>query len=441
MIAGGLSGLAWYVNRSEPAPQPKSRLTKIVPEATSTVAVPDTAPAITARSKPKPGEIEICGLGIFNEADIQDQGLDKAYEAQIRQAFEAIRKRLRASAVEQDRVAGLLLEVAQTRIDETVSAYEAGEEHCEDNSGQNKPVRSQACSAAKAAFEDSERRRDQRAASLVKEIAETAFRLQDPAIYAPALDVCGSLRAAERPASCAKLSAAGWARLQPENTTPWLHVLEEAQGRKDANGVADALHHLSLAKQSKAQPVWLIGKLFDAADPDSDIEVTATIVSSVTVLALHGFPPYQTLSKHCAVTALTDANRWQVCDAIAHTLVSQSDTAIGTLIGIGVGKRLGWDVENTTAMTNETRALSMALTNLPDSNGSEATGFMSCAGIRLLDQRLRLGRERGELQAARHLVQASGKTVQQVTQEFVKGQQHDALARAASAPASGPARQ
>lgn len=422
-VIGGLIGVRFYVTRHE---QPNSVVvtpTQPTPPALVAREAPPTTPAKAPKPKLGPGEMEVCGRGIVTEAQAQDKGLEAAYLATMQEAFEKVRKRLLASSVERERMTGLLLESMRISANETEAAFGAESEQCYAKGNSRPPVKNPACWQAQAVTEASWQRVAERIAPLVMQMADIATHTQDPAVYALALSKCTDIRTAFRPASCMGVTALGWARMQPNNLIPWLYALQDAQERKDSSGAAEALYRASIATRADEQPGWATVTVMNAVDPANELELAASYMPSLALPTSIAFAPYGSVAKDCSSPAIQDSNRRQVCEKIADTLLNRSDTAIAQRIGVGMSERLGWDAAKAKALRDESQALINALWWDYHLNTGTEEGWMSCSFVREARRRWRLQSEMGELQSARHLVQASGKTVQQVTQDYVKRQQ------------------
>ncbi len=169
-------------------------------------------------------------------------------------------------------------------------------------------------------------------------LARMAAASTDPKVYALAFNVCG-MRAK---GACGLLNAAQWARLDNGNAQPWMHLLYDAQARKDSAAEQEALHRIATAQRSDVGFFDLAGRIVSAA-PDDDLALAASYQMAGNAIGVSAawFIPYQSLTRACRGDALQDANRVQTCAALAETMVEHSDTVMTQLIGLAIGRGVG----------------------------------------------------------------------------------------------------
>ena len=182
-------------------------------------------------------------------------------------------------------------------------------------------------------------------------LVRLAVSSTDPQVYALAFHACGK----GGTGACQLLSAAQWARLDPDNAAPWLAVLSAAKAGNDRAAQAEALHRIATARRSE-QGFFTVPGLIAAAVPldESSLLAASTMVFGVIGMqAVQNLPAYQEITSACKGAALRDANQRQTCAAIADVLADRSDTLIERAIGAGIGRQVGWPAERGERMRGE----------------------------------------------------------------------------------------
>ena len=234
-------------------------------------------------------------------------------------------------------------------------------------------------------------------------LARMAATTNDPQVYALAFNTCG--RAQPTAGACQLLSAEQWARLDPDNATPWLVVLTQAAQRRDVAAQNEALFRLSASRRSDQYFFALPGLLL-AHLPGDEASLPAALIlatEAIGVEAARSLPGYQDLVALCRPPALRDSNRRQLCSAAADLLVERSDTLLDRGVGIGLGRNLGWSAERLDRLRGEQTAY------LETTTAKEADAPLGgCAEIKrdvaTVERRARLG----EVGAMREWVAQSG---------------------------------
>jgi len=177
-------------------------------------------------------------------------------------------------------------------------------------------------------------------------LAQLATQGSDPQVYALAYYACAGTKASVDPGQCAQVSALQWARIEPANVVPWLYLAGEAAARHQAPLVEDALFHASRAQASDSHWSTLAGLLdtnaYQAAPQDVQ---DAAVVTALGVVTAFSIPQYQAIVKFCSIDGVQDANRHQLCDALASVMTEHADTLISVHLGTHIGERLGWSAQ------------------------------------------------------------------------------------------------
>lgn len=268
--------------------------------------------------------------------------------------------------------------------------------------------------------------------SSFESIARLAATSSDPFVYATALQACGrpGMKAKGAP-SCNLLSLAQWARIDPDNATPWLYIAAESAVRKDAAAVDEALYRVAAATNNRIYGDQLLRYVMPhvpAGAPDVDKAVVSTYVTGVA--AAWQLPAYSLVTQYCAAPLLRDSNRWQACDGIARNFVEHPSTLLEKRFGFRIAERLKWPTEKLAALKDEDEALMSTQTGyFSEAEADSCHGFERAQDFWLQAAAL------GEVGALRALVVASGKSVATLAGEARAERELRAKAIAAEAAA------
>jgi hypothetical protein len=271
-------------------------------------------------------------------------------------------------------------------------------------------------------------------------LARLATTTTDPKVYSMAWRACKPHASV---GVCALVSAEQWARLDPDNGTPWLHILAQASARGNKAAAEHALFRLAEAKRGDSGFFDATGAILAAAgdDPTTTLGSLDLTVTMIGFEGAVGLPSHQTLVNACKGPALADPNRQQTCNNVAEYLVSRSDLLLDRAIGISVGRQAGWSSDRVDRLRGESEAYSASLSFSQESMQS------ACGVYRTMSERTRQNARIGEAGALLAFVAASGKSpddfmrahrakVAAVEKENAVGREAQAASRAASAAAS-----
>jgi hypothetical protein len=272
-------------------------------------------------------------------------------------------------------------------------------------------------------------------------LARLAMTTTDPKVYSMAWRACKPHASV---GVCALVSAEQWARLDPDNGTPWLHLLAQANARGEPAAVEHALFRLSGAKRGDSGFLDAAGAIFAAAGDDPATTVGSLDLAAATIgfEGAVGLPSYQTLVNACKSPALADPNRQQTCNNIAEYLVNRSDSLLDRAIGISVGRQAGWSNDRLDRLKGEGEAYSASL------NYSQEPVQAGCGFYRTMSERIRQNVRLGETGALRAFVVTSRQSpddfmrahrekVAAVENENAAGRESQAASGASSPAATG----
>lgn len=329
-------------------------------------------------------ETEICGLGRV-KADDSGQPKDMA---PIRFAAQRARERLLSTLAnspdEVARAAGLLLMSAgrPQLSDETCDSADCARRAAPVNNNTAGRLRSDLVA------------RDA--------LASMALTTRSPRVYALAMNACQSHR---KEGVCLQLSPEQWARLDPDNAVPWLYVAADAGDRREAPTAAEAFFRVSRAARSDTHWGALTGLVLAKLPSELPILDKVALAGEVLVIEAEALMPFVPASQYCSVAEVRDANRQQVCSAMAEVLVYKGSSLMDVALGTSIGQRAGWTAERLAALQDERDAL------LQLNDQSAPPQPWSCSGlVRTLNQLAEMG-QHGELGAMRRALKQSPESV------------------------------
>lgn len=368
--------------------------TRLGAQAASAVAAARTLPA-PARAD----ETEICGIGRVKAGD-DAAPLDLS---PVRRASQRVRERvlplLLKSSDDTTRAAGLLM----LALDESAAPG----------------------SVAGGA--------DVGAAQARDELVALASFKSTPQVYAWAMRACQDRR---DEGTCRLLSADQWARVEPGNAVAWLHVAADAQLRRDAGAVSEALHRVAHAAKSDARHGALLAAVLAKLPPETDLLARTSFGLDVARLEARAELPLVAASQHCGASEVRDANRAQTCAAVAELLSKRGSTLAEASLGLAIGERVGWPAERVAAAADERDALS--LLNAHPGQATPAAGAWSCMALTRTLAQLTDSSRHGELAALRGALKRSNESPSVLAKRFRDTQAIRVASAASAASAASP---
>jgi hypothetical protein len=246
-------------------------------------------------------------------------------------------------------------------------------------------------------------------------LVQLAVGAKDPAIYALAVNACGTYFDPSPADSCRQITLDGWAKLDADNAVPWLLVAGKARARNDATAAAAALAQAAKAHQDNAYNYSLYS--FAEAELPKDVTPLERWYFAVTLVGIEAAAAsmeYNSAAKQCSAEVMQDTNIRRQCSALAELMVGKGTTLIDLAIGARIGARAGWSKARIAGLDEERDALFQSITQ---ATPNENEDLWTCDGVNrgntYMDQRSRLG----ELGAARELLDRSGETVAELAQK------------------------
>lgn len=372
-------------------------------------AASSAAQAAAASSAPLAlGETDVCGLGRV-KADDTGQPKDMA---PIRRVAQRVRERLLPTLAnspdEVTRAAGLLLLSA--------GSPQLADEACD----------TAAC-AQRTTYVNNPVGRLRADLVARDALASMALTTRSAKVYALAMRACQSHR---KEGVCLQLSPEQWARLDPDNAVPWLHVAADAGDRREAPTAAEAFFRVSRATRSDAHWGALTGLVIAKLPPDLPILDKVALAGEVLAIEAAASVPFVPASQYCSVADVRDANRQQVCAAMAEVLVNKGSSLLDVALGASIGQRVGWPAERLAAVHDERDAITQL-----NEQAHSAHRWSCPVLVRTLNQLTEIG-QHGELAAMRRALKQSPEPVV----VLARRQRESAALRTASAASSAAPR-
>lgn len=223
------------------------------------------------------------------------------------------------------------------------------------------------------------------AAVVGEQLRQLALRSKDPLILQWAFSRCR----ANEGANCPHALARQWVRTEPGNLMSWLALLADEPAAQ-----AEALHGMALARFVDIRAGQLQYQV-DTAIPDDMppyLRMSAVIQAVGVDAAL--LANLSALSRLCGASATADANRYQQCDAIAHVMVDHGRDLLTLAFGRRLAERLGWPADRLRQLNDEVASLSGLAAAKP---GIDLAQPYSCESIASLRQWVKSLAVNGEL--------------------------------------------
>ena len=228
------------------------------------------------------------------------------------------------------------------------------------------------------------------------ELVQLAAGAGDPAPYALAFAICRKWSSEAGPAgACQRITVSEWARLDPDNATPWLLTAQAARSKSDLR--AEALAFAKAANAHKVDDysgsVFSFG-LTELPQGMVPAEKMALAIELIGLEAALPSPALSETSRYCSDTALRRAETHTECGSVADLLATRGNTLLTLGSGLRLGERVGWSPERVKGLSQERDVLlGLVAGPLPDS--CDTVNRMNA----FLDRRAQLG----ELGALREL--------------------------------------
>lgn len=356
-------------------------------------------PPASIDGRPEPDRsgvtVELCGYGPFEVAPgrLHPPHLAASAELALAQAIAAMAE----GSDPRQRAAARYLQAAAASM-RTREGYVAQHADCE----ASRECRARANDAAWQSF------------VLAREpLIADALATRDSSAYALAYYACARRpQGAEAGGSCRLVSAAQWAQLDSNNLVAWAHAAREAQDRGDAAGRAEALRRAAQATESHWRADTILEPLghSNVRNLDSATRSIAQL-NAMGVRSAVPVPGIGLLREECADKAPMDDARRELCSTLGRTLADRGTTVMELSLGAAIGERAGWPDDEVRALRERRDAFQQALRGDP--------APWTCGYQQQLDQYTVAALDgSGELQFARKLVEASGRSSAELARQW-----------------------
>jgi len=267
-----------------------------------------------------------CDLTEADQPESADE-FSKAVQARADRFIAEFAEQLRRRPDAADHALGAYLKVDQARFD-ALTAFTATRPQCSENP---------------ECWTEASRAADLAVRPQVDEVARATYSTDRADIYALGMVACNSAQGRSTVGPCAQLSAAQWARLDPNNAIPWLFAAGEAANRGELMARDEALFRASQASFSNAYSPAFASLLQRKELQAQPLEVQAAF--AVSIFGAEGATSilsYQSVMQFCSQAAVADPNRRQTCSDLASVMSDRADGELSLMLGIRIGERVGW---------------------------------------------------------------------------------------------------
>jgi hypothetical protein len=351
--------------------------------------------------------VEVCGLRRFS-VDADAESIRKAHAPAIEQAKEANIHSLLLDPDPAAQAAGVVIrmgEVALKGVYEHVAVAEACESQRKTLDSVVAPV---SCALTEKNGEAILAQQRLALAPWVAQLAAIASTSDDAKVVAQAVRACEGQSGIP---ACSATTAERWARLEPGNLVPWMLILNHARAQRDAAGMNEALHRMSVSQLAAGYEIYAWKKLATQADAGTDLQrLVAT--EQMGALRLLGTFEIGGLLAECQKPLIADANRRQVCDRIANVIVEKSDSYFDATLGASIGRLVGWSNSKLAAVRAERLAAAqVAQESFQPAFTTDGAQKLDCQSIARSNNNYQLMGQWGEIQAVRVMASVDRKDI------------------------------
>jgi len=296
-----------------PSPEPETHQANAIPGVLPTVVGTESAGTFAQVSRPTaspaPDEVRLCG-GEWVRVD-EKGTIDEAALWQLEPIVRAgldILTNLANGQTEIERATALWLQGVIEDAARSATAEAANTDPSTTPAGQP-PAASPAIQKALSDYSEA-----------LQLLARHAASTTDARVYALALSGCAGQG---NMGSCGMLSAQQWARLDPGNARPWLHLLGEAAEKKDVAARNEALHRMATSNRMEDSLSVVPALIIDAGKADDSLVAAMTLVMFALGKSAALPIPYQSVWGTCR-DSKGDANLAQTCSSVASVMARSS---------------------------------------------------------------------------------------------------------------------
>ena len=233
-------------------------------------------------------------------------------------------------------------------------------------------------------------------------LVRLALSERDPLIYGWAVGACHHHEATSG-GPCQLVNPDEWARLEPDNGLAWQQVAEAATDRGDRAALDAAVRRI--AQAGRFDGGWgRLGATLSSGRPDASVYERAQL--STEAIGVEAAAPAGSMVRWCRPPL--DANRRQVCDELAQTLLDKGVTLMDHMLAMATARYAGWPTERIKSLEQQRDAYQAVLA---EQSRYEFTG---CKGLRTFVDYVRNIEREGEIGYARRLLAERGVPIEEV---------------------------
>lgn len=320
----------------------------------------------------KPADVEVCGFGVQHVEEFP-MGISLPPVTASNETLNTAARNLASSKVDTERALGLYLQ-AKLAGDAALERAQIQEPGCGQAGSANS--RSKPCSADYAAGYQAARM------AAAKPLIEMARTTTDPDVYATAYYFCESAPRDARGA-CAPISAAGWARLDPENIFPQLLI-------RSPGSVEGGLLKFPADNPSNDSPLptarydrrmlrfdWVMSQdVFKGEPLYAQTAISQWLMGEYSLRDMSGFPA---IYAFCRPAEISRAARLQACGNLIDLMDSQGKSYMDLSLAKMLAAEAGLPVTKLAKLKEEDANYLARMTAI----ASGSTGY-SCEGMAIM---------------------------------------------------------
>ena len=356
--------------------------------------------------------LDVCGVGQvrFDSDDIMAPG--RYVESLSLDAQRRWRRALLKSGDNRARAVGLYLDVMDARREAFIEEQDEARKQAQ-NDARNEPpdeapheAQSEPQKAAQSDARNAPPDEQSRDA-----LVQLAVGGADPAVYAIAVQACGTFSNAPTSVACQQITLNAWTRIDAGNAVPWLLLAGKARAGGDL-----ATEEAAFARAAAAHgSTYYADSLYAYARAELPGDLTP-LQQYFLALSLVGYqsawalPQYRIVTQHCSADRMQTPIAKEQCDALAENFVTQGRTVLDLALGTRLGERVGWPVQRIRVLTEERKALQQM--------GPQDFDPWSCDTVHRGNDYLGLVAQLGEVAALRDALEHSGGSREEMAQKF-----------------------
>lgn len=232
-------------------------------------------------------------------------------------------------------------------------------------------------------------------------LSRLATTTDDANIYALAHALCARYKGTQLSGACSQINLEKWQRLAPDQIEPLIALTRRAANKNDTTELYLALQRVAnfpgkFTSQTPVFPVFETNS-FKSLSPTEQHLMQLEIMAD----SPHDFIAFSA-SEYCAENQLADANRYQLCNALAEKMTQSSDSILDHMTGIALAKKLAWPRDKISQLTQNANRIRKTL-----KGQFEFVSANTCAGFQKMgDLPFRI-LEQGEMTVARKQLQST----------------------------------